>query len=141
MFGKIIFSLLSFLIFIYIFIFKLIKKNDTTYLILLGIQAIGILLNFIQILFNVLTSPFFICIAYIFCIIIPVVVALLEFKGINASELLSIGLSKIFLLAGNRKKAKKILNNIIIKYDKSYKAHRTLAEIYKEEGRNKKSNR
>lgn len=134
MIGKIIFSVISFLLFVYIFVFKLIKKNDTTYLYVLIIGATGIALNFIQILFNVLDSAFFICIAYFLCIIIPGVVLVLEIKGFNSSELLSVGASKIFLVLGNRKKSKDILNNLVSKYDKSYLGHKLLAEIYQEEG-------
>ena len=51
MIEKIIVTLVSFLLFIYVFFFKMIKKNDTNYLIILGIEAIGILINFIQIIF------------------------------------------------------------------------------------------
>lgn len=134
MIGKIIFSLISFLLFVYIFIFKLIKKNDTTYLFVLISQAIGIALNFIQILFNVLNGAFFVCISYFLCIIIPGLILALEIKGLNASELLSVGASKIFMIFGNRKKAKDILNNLVSKYDKSYLGHKMLAEIYQEEG-------
>lgn len=134
MIGKIIFSLISFLLFVYIFIFKLIKKNDTTYLFVIISQALGIALNFIQILFNVLNSTFFVCIAYLLCIIIPGVILALEIKGINASEYLNIGASKVFLFFGNRKKAKDILYNLVSKYDKSYLGHKMLAEIYQEEG-------
>ena len=134
MIGKIIFNWIAFLLFTYIFIFKLIKKNDTTYLVVLISQAIGILLNFLQILFNVLNGLFFMCITYTLCIIIPGLVLLLEMKGINFSELLSVGASKIFIIFGNRKKAKDILINLIIKYDKSYTGHKMLAEIYQEEG-------
>lgn len=134
MIGKIVFSLLSFLLFVYVFIFKLIKKNDTTYLFVLVSQAIGIALNFIQILFNMLNGTFFMIITYFLCIIIPALVLILEIKGINFSELLSVGISKIYILFGNRKKAKDILNNLVSKYDKSYLGHKILAEIYQEEG-------
>lgn len=134
MFGKIIFSLIAFLLFTYVFIFKLIKKNDTTYLAVLISQAIGILLNFIQILFNVLNETFFICITYILCIINPAIILLLELKGINSSELVSVCASKIYKILGNRKKAKDILINLVLKYDKSYSGHKMLAEIYQEEG-------
>ena len=134
MIEKIIFSLISFLLFVYIFIFKLIKKNDTTYLFVLVSQAIGIALNFIQILFNVLNGAFFVLVTYLLCIIIPGLILVLEIKGLNASEYLSIGASKIFIIFGNRKKAKDILNNLVSKYDKSYLGHKMLAEIYQEEG-------
>ncbi len=134
MIGKILFSLISFLLFTYIFIFKLIKKNDTTYLVIIISQAIGILLNLIQILFNVLTGRFFNIIDYILCIIIPSIVLIIEMKGINFSELINIGISRIFIILGNRKKAKEILINLVVKYDKSYNGHKILAEIYEKEG-------
>lgn len=134
MFGKIVFNLIAFLLFAYLFIFKLIKKNDTTYLVIIISQAIGILLNFIQILFDILNGFFFDCITYMLCIIVPAIVLLLEFKGLNSSELVSIFASKMYRVLGNRKKAKDILMNLVSKYDKSYYGHKMLAEIYQEEG-------
>ena len=134
MIGKIIFSLISFLLFVYIFIFKLIKKNDTTYLFVIISQAVGIALNFIQILFNILNGAFFVVVTYLLCIIIPGSILILEIKGINASEYLSVGASKLFMIFGNRKKAKDILNNLVSKYDKSYLGHKMLAEIFEQEG-------
>ena len=134
MIGKIIISVICFLFFVYMFIFKLIKKNDTTYLAILIIQAIGILLNFIQIIFNVLTGAFFNIIVYIFCIIIPLIVLGMEFKGINFSESISVCISKILLLFGNTKKAKEVLMKLVSKYDKSYSGHKMLAEVYEKDG-------
>ena len=134
MIGKIIFSLISFLFFVYIFIFKLIKKNDTTYLFVIISQALGIALNFIQILYNTLNGALFVVLTYFLCIIIPGLILALEIKGLNASEYLSVGASKIFIFFGNRKKAKDILNNLVSKYDKSYLGHKMLAEIYQQEG-------
>lgn len=134
MFGKIIFTLISFLLFFYVFVFKLIKKNDTIYLTILISQAIGILINLVQILFNILNGWFFTSITYIVCIIIPAALLVLEIKGINFSEFLRVCASKILLSFGNRKKAKDILINLVSKYDKSYMGHKLLAEIYKREG-------
>ena len=134
MIGKILFILISFLLFFYIFIFKLIKKDDTMYLALLISQAIGILINLIQILFNALTGWLFTTITYIVCVILPAVVFVIEFKGYNFTELIRVGLSKILLSFGNRKKAKEILIKLVSKYDKSYIGHKMLAEIYKQEG-------
>ncbi len=134
MIEKILFSLIAFVLFSYIFIFKLIKKNDTTYLGIIAFQSIGILLNFIQILFNILNGWFFYSVIYLFCIIIPTAILLVEIKGINSSELISVAIAKLFYFVGNRKKAKNILLNLVTKYDKSYYAHKMLAEIYQEEG-------
>ena len=54
MIGQIAFTVMAFVLFVYILLLKMIKKNDTTYLIILAIQAIGILLNLIRISFGVL---------------------------------------------------------------------------------------
>lgn len=53
MIAQIMFTVVAFVLFIYILLLKMIKKNDTTYLIILGIQAIGILVNLIKITFDV----------------------------------------------------------------------------------------
>ena len=55
MFEKIVFSVVAFVLFIYMFLFKMFKKNDTSYLIVVLTQALGILINFVQIIFGVLT--------------------------------------------------------------------------------------
>ena len=134
MIEKIIISTICFLLFVYIFIFKLIKKNDTTYLIILIMQAIGILINFIQILFNTLNGIFFKLLIYVLCIIIPIIIFALEGKGFNCSEIICIFTSKALLVFGKTKKAKEILIKLVSKYDKSYSAHKMLAEIYEKEG-------
>ena len=134
MIEKILFSLISFLLFGYLFIFKLIKKNDTTYLVILISQAVGILLNFIQIIFNIYTSIALNIIVYLLCLIIPAVVLVLEIRGINFSELIYVCISKTLLILGKRKKAKELLMTLVSKYDKSYVGHRILAEIYEKEG-------
>ena len=134
MIEQIIFSLISLLLFFYIFIFKLIKKNDTTYLVILITQAIGILLNFIHIIFDIFTGLTFKLILYILCLIIPLVVLISEFKGVNFSEIIYVWLSKILMIFGKRKKAKDVLTNLVSKYDKSYTGHKLLAEIYETEG-------
>lgn len=134
MFEKILFSLIALLLFLYVFAFKLIKKNDTTYLVILLTQAIGILMNFFKIIFNIFTGTVSKIIIYFLCLIIPLMVLILESKGINFSELIYISISKILLLVGKRKKSKEILINLVSKYDKSYMGHKMLAEIYEKEG-------
>ena len=134
MIEKILFSLVALLLFLYIFVFKLIRKNDTTYLVILGIQEIGILLNFIKIIFNIFTGMVSKFIIYFLCLIFPIAVLVLEGKGINFSELIYVSVSKILLLTGKRKKAKEILMKLVSKYDKSYMGHKMLAEIYEKEG-------
>ena len=78
MIEKIVFTTLSFLLFAYVFLFKLIKKNDTTYISILVLQTIGILINLLQIMFDVLIGTFINVILYGLCIILPILVFLLE---------------------------------------------------------------
>ena len=134
MVGRIILTLLSFMLFIYIFWFKLIKKNDANYVVILGIQAIGILINFIQIFFHILYNGFFIFLVFLFAIIVPIVVFAVEYKNINISELMYIAASKFLYLLGKDKKAKEVLVNLVTKYPESYSAHKMLAEIYEKDG-------
>ena len=70
----------------------------------------------------------------IFCIVIPIAVFIVEEKGINISEYISIGISKMLLFFGNTRKAKYILLKLVSKYDKSYLGHKMLAEVYEKEG-------
>ena len=134
MIGKIILSVVCFLLFAYVFIFELIKKNDTTYLTILIMQAIGIMINFIEILFGIFTGIVFKIIVYLFCIIVPIIVFVVEKSGKNFSELIYIFTAKIFLLLGKTKGAKDALIKLVSKYDKSYLGHKMLAEIYEKEG-------
>ena len=134
MIGQIIFTITAFALFIFILLLKLIKKNDTTYLVILGIQAVGILLNLIKITFDILTGIFSTIILYLCCIIIPVAVFLLEAKNINVSEILSIIMAQIHIWTNNPKKAKKVLINLVSKYKASYRGHKMLAHIYEKEG-------
>ena len=48
---KLIFNMLAFALFIIMF-FKMIKRNDANYVVVLAMSAIGIAINFIEISFN-----------------------------------------------------------------------------------------
>ena len=134
MIGQIAFTVTAFILFISILVLKLIKKNDTTYLTILGIQAMGILLNLIRISFNHLTGMTFTIILYILCIIIPIGVLILEIKKINISEILRVLMARLCLFLKKTKKAKGILIELVRKYHNSYMGHKMLAHIYEEEG-------
>ena len=134
MIEKIMFTTLSFILFIYVFLFKLIKKNDTTYISILVLQAIGILINLLQILFDIFVGTFINVILYAICILLPILVFVLEMRNINVSELMHIGFAKVNMLKGNNKKAKENLINLVAKYKNSYFGHKMLAEIYEQEG-------
>lgn len=130
---KLLFNVVAFSLFVFIF-FKLIRKNDTTYVTILVIEAIGILLNFIEILMSLETIWIYKGIMYTFAILIPIAVLILESKGINFSESINLFKSKIYGILGNTKKQKEILANLAEKYPESILAHKMLAEVYEKEG-------
>ncbi len=134
MIEKILFNLIAFSLFINIFLLKLIRKNDTTYLYIIILEAIGIAINFISILFNIWNSIFIKIVMYLLAIIIPILVIALEKKGINISESINMLISKIYSIFGNSKESKEQLINLVEKCPNSYKGHKMLAEIYEKEG-------
>ena len=130
---KIIFNLLAFAIFIIVF-GRFIKKNDTSYVYILGLEFLGIVINFIELLSNIHLNLFFRILIYILAVIIPGVILLIEYKRkIDFPEMLYIMLAKIALNAGNTDKAKDYLFKLINKYPESYIGHKTLAEVYEKE--------
>ena len=131
--AKVIFNIIAFALFILIF-FKMIRKNDTNYLIILCMQALGIAINFIEIIFTLNYGITINIIMYILAVIIPIIIILLERKKINFSELIYIAEAYIATLFKNNKLSKKILINLVTKYPESYLGHKKLAQIYEKEG-------
>ena len=132
-FEQLIFTVISFAIFVYMF-FRMIRNNDTTYVIILVLEAVGIALNFLEVLFDVKLNIILVILKYILSIMVPIIIVLLERKGMNFDEFLAITRAKFFLMLGNDKKAKQILINLVTKRPQSYKAHKMLAQIYELEG-------
>lgn len=133
MFEKLVFILLAFSLFVIIF-FKFIRKNDTNYIIILLLQAIGITIGFIEIRFNILNYTFLKLIRYILSVVIPLFIAIIEANDFNFSEIASILLARFFKLIGNDKLSKQILVKLVTKYPESYMGHKLLAEYYENEG-------
>ncbi len=130
MFEKIIFNVLAFTLFILIF-FKLIRKNDTSYVYLLAIQFIGIAINFIELSIGKSFGAVVKIIMYILSIILPIFCIWLEnSKKIDFAELFYIFMAKVSILYGNDDKAKKYLLQLTDKYPNSYKGHKMLAQTY-----------
>lgn len=130
---QLIFIILAFGLFVYIF-FKMIQKNDTNYIGILVMQAIGIALNFIAVSIKKELGTFFIILKYIFGIIIPVAIIAIEKRGIPLIQILNVARAKMYLKAGNNKKAKEQLMDLVTKYPENYIGHKMLAEIYELEG-------
>ncbi len=133
MFEMLWFNLLAFSLFIVIF-FKIIRKNDTNYIGILVLQAIGITISFIEIKFQIKENAFLGVMRYVLSIIIPLVIILLEVRGINFSEILSIVAASFCMMIGDTKMAKTILVKLVSKYPQSYMGHKLLAEVYEKEG-------
>lgn len=130
---KIIFNLLAFSLFIIIF-FKIIRKNDTNYISLLVLQALGITISFIEISIAIDANLLFKTIRYVLSIFLPIFIIIMELRGINFSEILSIIFAKILFALGDTKAAKAILVKLISKYPNSYLGHQNLGKIYEFEG-------
>ena len=131
MIEQLIFIVLAFAIFIFIF-YKMIKNNDTTYVIILLIEAIGIALNFIEVLFEVKTNFFVIILKY--ALLVPIITIILEKHNLSLNEIINVTKSRIWIKLGNNKKAKQALINLITKNPDNYQGHKLLAIIYEKEG-------
>ncbi len=133
MLENVIFSLLAFSLFIIIF-FKIIRKDDSNYIILLTLQGFGIAISFFEIKLRIKANFFFRSLRYLLSIILPVLIIYLEWKEINFSEILNVFLANCLNFIGDTKGAKAILSKLVSKYPDSYYAHKLLAVIYEKEG-------
>lgn len=135
---QLIFTVLSFAIFINMF-YKMIKNNDTTYIIFLVLGAIAIALNLIEVIAGIQLGWFIKIPMYIFSIIIPIIIIVLEKNHFGVMEYINIMKAKMYFKIGNNKKAKQLLINLFERYPNSYQAHKLLAEIYENEGGQRKA--
>lgn len=128
-----IFTFISFALFVYMF-FRMIKNNDTSYVVILVLQAFGIALNFSEALFGVKLNILFIIIKYLIALILPIAVIIFENKNMPLYEFINLKKANLYLMFGNTKKAKEALIALLDKNQNSYKAHLLLAQIYEKEG-------
>ena len=138
LFEKIIFNILAFSLFVVMF-FKIIKKNDVNYIVVLCVQALGIAINFIELIFDLQIGIVMRILMYIMSVVLPVAIIAIEKNGINFSELIYLLKVKWYMLTKNPKMAKKVLINLITKYPSSYIGHKMLAQIYEKEGGKRKA--
>ena len=128
---QLIFTVIAFAIFVYMF-FKMIKANDTSYIVFLVLEAIGIGVNFVEVLFGAKLNILLKILMYIFSIIIPIFVIILEKRDFNIIESINLAKAKIYFELGDNKKAKQILLNLLDRNTDSYKSHILLAKIYEQ---------
>lgn len=130
---QLIFNILAFTLFVIIFL-KIITRNDASYVIALLLEAVGIGINFTEIVTNETLPIFLKVIVYIFAIFLPIIIIAVEKVGILFYEVLSLIKAQFLLLTGNDKGAKKVLISLVTKYPDSYIGHKKLAEVYEKEG-------
>ena len=128
-----IFTVISLAIFVYMF-FKMIKNNDTSYIIILILQAIGIAINFLGFALFIELNMFLNLLKYVLSIVVPGIVIILEKRGMTLIEIVNVTRAKFYLSMGKDKKAKDALINLVSKIPDSYKGHKMLAELYEKEG-------
>lgn len=133
MFGKIFFFTISIALFVIMFM-KMMRKNGVIYLTSLVLQAIGIAINFIGLIFKIKLNLFFTLLTYLISVVLPIFIIVCEYNKINLTEKLYTILAKVYLLRKDNKNAKKILISLIEKHDECKNAHKMLAEIYEKEG-------
>lgn len=130
---RILFNLIAFLLFVLMF-YKMIKKNDSNFIAILVIQAVGIAISFFELLAGKVEWTFFKTLSYLMSIVLPIAFFYLATKNINMIEQTIILQVRFYLLINNKNKAKKKLLNLVEKYPNNYYGHKTLAEIYEAEG-------
>ena len=135
---QLIFTVLSFFVFIVTF-YKMIKSNDTSYVFFLILSALGILLNLIEVIGSIKMGLVIKILMYIFAVIIPIIIIILEKFHLRVMERLNIFKAKMYFKMGNNKKAKQLLIKLFENYPNSYQAHKLLAEIYESEGGGRKA--
>lgn len=136
---QLIFIIIAFALFVYMF-YQLIKKNDTKYVPILAIEALGIAIDFVQLYFTESDINIAIkIIIYILSIVVPIIVIVVEKLNSNILEVLYIFLARMNLVFGNNKNAKTLLIKFITEHPESYIGHKLLAQIYEKEGGQRKA--
>lgn len=135
---QIIFTFISFAIFVYMF-FRIMKGNDTIYTGILVLEAIGIALNFVEVLFNIKLNVIFQIIKYILAILLPIGLIIMEKRYISLFELINISKARASFALGDTRKAKQLLLKVLDSKRECYKAHLLLAQIYEKQGEIQKS--
>lgn len=130
---KITFNIVAFLFFLLIF-YKMLKKNDSSFVIVFFGQAIGISVRFIELMLDKNFGNVVLVMSYFISIIFPIIAIILETKRLNVEEVIYTFLSKAYELFGKDKKAKNILVKLVTRYPESYIGHLLLAKLYEKDG-------
>lgn len=100
----------------------------------------GISIKFVEVCFGKNNINIFVeLITYTLSIILPVIVIITERTNANFGENIDVIIAKIYLLFGNTKNAKNVLIKLVTRQPESYMGHKLLAEIYEQEGGQRKA--
>ena len=128
-----VFIILSIILFCVVF-FKMIKKNDTGYVPLLAIEALGITIDFILLISNNKINIIIKCLIYIMSVLLPAIVIFLEKKNVNVMSNIKMARVNLYIAIGNYKKAKALLIKLTEQNNEVYEFHKKLAVLYEREG-------
>lgn len=95
MLERVLFNVIALGLFLFLF-FRMIQKNDTNYIYILALQALGIAIGFFALIINVKLPIIVLILTYIFSIILPIIIILIERKGITLTEVIYISIYKIY---------------------------------------------
>ena len=129
MFNIIIFSVIALSIFIYTVV-NLIKKNNSNYVFSLIPEFMGLIINFVCILLKVEPSVILLIIMYIFSVIIPIIMLILEKREINLSEIINIVKANYYEKREQYDLARKQLVYNVSRYPNNFLSHQKLGEWY-----------
>ena len=130
---QLIFIILSIILFVIIF-FKMIQKNDTSYVPILAIEALGITIDFIVLSSNHKINIVVKLLIYLMSVVLPFVLILLEKNNKNILIKLKMVIIDMYMAFGNYKKAKEKLLEFLEHDNENYDLHKRLAVIYEKEG-------
>ena len=133
MLERILFNVIALGLFLFLF-FRMIQKNDTNYIYILALQALGIAIGFFALIINIKLPIIVLILTYIFSIILPIIIILIERKGITLTEVIYISIYKMYSKLGLEDKAKNIILKLVEKDKYSFYGHKLLAEVYEKEG-------
>lgn len=133
MFNIIIFSVIALSIFIYTVV-NLIKKNNSNYVFSLIPEFMGLIINFVCILLKVEPSVILLIIMYIFSVIIPIIMLILEKREINLSEIINIVKANYYEKREQYDLARKQLVYNVSRYPNNFLSHQKLGEWYEKNG-------
>ena len=133
MLEQLIFIILSIILFVFIF-FKMIKKNDTSYVPILAIEALGITIDFVSLSSNNKMNIVVKVLIYLMSVVLPFIIILLEKNNINIMSKFKTTIIDMYMTFGNYKKAKLIILEFLEQDNENYDLHKKLGLIYEKEG-------